>query len=104
MLFLGPALVLLGAIVVYPIFFSIGRSFFDANGSHFVGIDNYQEMFTSDATRTAIKNNLIWVVFAPSIVTALGLIFAVLTERVAGARRSRWRSSCPWRSRSCRPA
>ena len=83
MLFLGPALVLLGAIVVYPIFFSIGRSFFDANGSHFVGIDNYQEMFTSDATRTAIKNNLIWVVFAPSIVTALGLIFAVLTERVA---------------------
>ena len=83
MLFLGPALVLLGAIVVYPIFFSIGRSFFDANGSHFVGIDNYQEMFTSDATRTAIKNNLIWVVFAPSIVTALGLVFAVLTERVA---------------------
>jgi len=83
LLFLGPALVLLGAIVVYPIFFSIGRSFFDANGSHFVGFDNYQEMFTSDATRTAIKNNLIWVVFAPSIVTALGLIFAVLTERVA---------------------
>ncbi len=36
-----------------------------------------------DATRTAIKNNLIWVVFAPSIVTALGLMFAVLTERVA---------------------
>ena len=83
LLFLGPALVLLGAIVVYPIFFSIGRSFFDANGSNFVGFDNYQEMFTSDATRTAIKNNLIWVVFAPSIVTALGLIFAVLTERVA---------------------
>ncbi|HSH32552.1 MAG TPA: sugar ABC transporter permease, partial [Actinomycetota bacterium] len=63
LLFLGPALVLLGAIVVYPIFFSIGRSFFDANGSNFVGFDNYQEMFTSDATRTAIKNNLIWVVF-----------------------------------------
>ena len=79
----APALVLLGAIVVYPIFFSVGRSFFDANGSQFVGVDNYQEMFTSDATRTAIKNNLIWVVFAPSIVTALGLIFAVLTERVA---------------------
>ncbi len=32
---------------------------------------------------TAIKNNLIWVVFAPSIVTALGLVFAVLTERIA---------------------
>ena len=82
-LFLAPALVLLGAVVVYPIFFSVGRSLFDASGARFVGIANYREMFTSPATLTAIKNNLIWVVFAPSIVTALGLVFAVLTERIA---------------------
>ena len=82
-LFLAPSLVLLGAIVVYPIFFSVARSFFDASGSEFVGARNYQEMFTSPSTLTAIKNNLIWVVFAPSIVTAVGLVFAVLTERVA---------------------
>jgi alpha-glucoside transport system permease protein len=82
-LFLAPSLVLLGAIVVYPIFFSVGRSLFDASGSEFVGVENYQEMFTSESTLTAIKNNLIWVVFAPSIVTALGLVFAVLTERIA---------------------
>lgn len=82
-LFLAPALVLLGAIVVYPIFFSVVRSLFDSNGSRFIGVENYQEMFTAPATLTAIKNNLIWVVFAPSIVTALGLIFAVLTERIA---------------------
>ncbi len=81
-LFLAPSLVLLGAIVVYPIFFSVGRSFFDASGSEFVGVRNYQEMFTAPSTLTAIKNNLIWVVFAPSIVTAVGLVFAVLTERV----------------------
>lgn len=83
LLFLAPALVLLGAIVVYPIFFSVVRSLFDANGSRFVGVENYQEMFTAPSTLTAIKNNLIWVVFAPSIVTALGLVFAVLTERIA---------------------
>jgi alpha-glucoside transport system permease protein len=81
-LFLAPSLVLLGAIVVYPIFFSVGRSFFDASGSEFVGVRNYQEMFTAPSTLTAIRNNLIWVVFAPSIVTAVGLVFAVLTERV----------------------
>ena len=56
LLFLGPALVLLGAIVVYPIFFSIGRSFFDANGSHFVGIDKYKEMFTNSTITTAISS------------------------------------------------
>jgi alpha-glucoside transport system permease protein len=81
-LFLAPSLVLLGAIVVYPIFFSVGRSFFDASGSEFVGVRNYREMFTAPSTLTAIQNNLIWVVFAPSIVTAVGLVFAVLTERV----------------------
>jgi alpha-glucoside transport system permease protein len=77
-----PALLLLAAIVVYPIFFSIARSTFNANGDSFVGLDNYGRIFTSDATRTAIRNNLIWVVVAPSLVTALGLIFAVMTERI----------------------
>ncbi|MET7934642.1 sugar ABC transporter permease [Streptomyces sp. NPDC005322] len=83
--FLLPALVLLGALVVYPIGYSVYRSFFDASGNGFVGLDNYQEMFSDDATKTAIKNNVIWLVLAPTVSTALGLIFAVLTERVRWA-------------------
>ncbi|WP_030167190.1 carbohydrate ABC transporter permease [Streptomyces sp. NRRL S-813] len=81
-LFLLPALVLLGALVVYPIGYSIVRSFYDSSGGHFAGIDNYRALFTDDGIRTALKNNIIWVVFAPAVATALGLIFAVLTERV----------------------
>jgi alpha-glucoside transport system permease protein len=81
-LFLLPALVLLGALVVYPIGYSIVRSFYDQSGDGFAGIDNYKALFTDDGIRTALKNNIIWVVFAPTIATALGLIFAVLTERV----------------------
>ncbi|MFC9604184.1 carbohydrate ABC transporter permease [Streptomyces niveus] len=80
--FLLPALVLLGALVVYPIGFSVYRSFFDQSGDAFAGFDNYVEIFTEDTIRTAIKNNLIWVIVAPTVATALGLIFAVLTERV----------------------
>jgi alpha-glucoside transport system permease protein len=82
LLFLLPALVLLGALVVYPIFFSVARSLFDNSGDAFVGVDNYRTMFASSSTLTAIKNTMIWVVVAPSIVTALGLVFAVLSERV----------------------
>ncbi|MEU1476034.1 sugar ABC transporter permease [Streptomyces sp. NPDC005760] len=81
-LFLLPALVLLGALVVYPIGYSIVRSFYNQSGDGFAGIDNYKALFTDDGIRTALKNNIIWVVFAPTIATALGLIFAVLTERV----------------------
>lgn len=83
--FLLPALALLGALVVYPIGYSVYRSFFDASGNGFVGLDNYTEMFSDDATKTAVKNNIIWLILAPTISTALGLIFAVLTERVRWA-------------------
>ncbi|MGW2631304.1 carbohydrate ABC transporter permease [Streptomyces chattanoogensis] len=80
--FLLPALVLLGALVVYPIVFSVWRSLFDASGDGFVGLGNYGAMFSDDAIRTALRNNVIWVVVAPTVSTALGLIFAVLTERI----------------------
>ncbi|QIP86231.1 sugar ABC transporter permease [Streptomyces sp. Tu 2975] len=80
--FLLPALVLLGALVVYPIGYSLYRSFFDQSGAGFAGLDNYVEIFTDDTILTAVKNNAIWVVVAPTVSTALGLIFAVLTERV----------------------
>ncbi|MFJ6929144.1 carbohydrate ABC transporter permease [Streptomyces nigra] len=82
-LFLLPALVLLGALVVYPIGYSVFRSFYDQSGDSFAGFDNYQALFTDDGIRTALKNNVLWVVFAPTVATALGLIFAVLTERVS---------------------
>ncbi len=80
--FLLPALVLLGALVVHPIGYSLYRSFFDRSGDTFVGGDNYRELLRDDTIRTALKNTALWVVFAPATATALGLIFAVLTERV----------------------
>ncbi|MFJ8821798.1 carbohydrate ABC transporter permease [Streptomyces sp. NPDC102467] len=82
LLFLLPALVLLGALVVYPIGYSVVRSFFDTTGSSFIGFDNYETLFTRSDTKAAINNNLFWVVLAPTVATALGLIFAVLTERI----------------------
>ncbi|MFD7135422.1 carbohydrate ABC transporter permease [Streptomyces sp. NPDC059894] len=81
-LFLLPALVLLGALVVYPIGYSVVRSLYDQSGDDFAGIDNYRVLFTDDGIRTALRNNVIWVVFAPTVATALGLVFAVLTERI----------------------
>jgi alpha-glucoside transport system permease protein len=42
-------------------------------------------MFTAPETRQAILNNVVWVVAAPAIVTTLGLLLAVLTERVGRA-------------------
>jgi alpha-glucoside transport system permease protein len=81
-LFLAPALVFLIVWLVYPTVRTVIRSFFDRGGSEFVGIDNFKELFTTDTLLTAIKNNVIWVAVVPALVTAIGLIFAVLTERI----------------------
>jgi alpha-glucoside transport system permease protein len=81
LLFLLPALVLLGAIVVYPTLDTIIQSFQNTD-RQFVGLDNYQAMLETDRMVTAIKNNAVWVATAPAIITGLGLMFALLTERV----------------------
>ncbi|MET7650053.1 MULTISPECIES: ABC transporter permease subunit [unclassified Streptomyces] len=85
LLFVLPALLLLGALVVYPVLFSVGRSFFDASGTRFVGGDNYTEMFRDPATLNAVRNTAVWVVVAPTLLTGLGLILAVLVEKVRWA-------------------
>jgi alpha-glucoside transport system permease protein len=71
--------------VLYPILYTIVRSMFDSNGDSFVGLENYGDMFTDPATLISIRNNAIWVVVAPIVVTTFGLIFAVLTERIRWA-------------------
>jgi alpha-glucoside transport system permease protein len=83
--FLLPAVFFLGIWIVYPTLWTIWRSFFDRTGDEFVWFDNYRELFNRDVIVTAIKNNAIWVAVVPAFVTAVGLIFAVLTERVSWA-------------------
>lgn len=85
LLFLGPAALILG-LLVYSIIYTIGRSLFDAYGG-FVGLANYKRVFTEPRMLVAVRNNAIWVAIVPAVVTSLGLIFAVLTERI------RWSSA-----------
>jgi alpha-glucoside transport system permease protein len=82
--FLAPAAILLVVWIVYPTIYTIWRSFFGRNGG-FVGIDNYKAIFTTSILVTAIKNSAIWILVAPATVTAIGLVFAVLTEKIRWA-------------------
>lgn len=81
--FLAPALILLLVWIVYPTVNTIVRSFFDRSGDEFVGLGNYETLFTTDTLLTAIQNNAIWLAVVPALVTAIGMIFAVLTERIS---------------------
>ncbi|MFZ6030158.1 MAG: carbohydrate ABC transporter permease [Chloroflexota bacterium] len=81
-LWLAPALVLLAFYLVYPAFNTARVSLMDADSTEYVGLDNYVFAFTNPAMRSAFKNNLLWLIFFPLGTVSLGLLIAVLADRV----------------------
>lgn len=81
-LFIGPALLLLAAYLVYPVVATLWLSFFDRSGEAFVGLDNYRWALTDSEFRQSIFNNILWLAVVPAACTFLGLVIAVLTDRI----------------------
>ena len=65
-LFLLPALLLLGALVVYPIVYSVGRSLYDASGGTSWASTTTDDIRPEQRPARAIRNTAIWVVVAPT--------------------------------------
>lgn len=83
--FVGPALILLVAGLIYPAIRTTGLAFFSRTGEP-VGFDNFIWAFTQpDALRTLL-NTVIWVVLVPLVSTAVGLAYAVFIDRSKGER------------------
>jgi len=80
--FVGPALVILGVYLVYPLVLTIWLSFFDARSETFIGLDNYFFVFTSEDMLLALRNNVMWIVFVTSAVVGFGLVIAVMVDRI----------------------
>lgn len=80
--FLAPAAIWLLVITLYPVLATFRNSLYDESGTAFVGLQHYKDIFTTPGIIVVFRNNVIWVVIFPFVVTFLGLVFAVLTERV----------------------
>ena len=80
--FLVPGAILLLAIVVWPTIATVRYSFFNGTATKAVGLSNYKSLFSTADTLIAFRNNVIWVLVFPFIVTVIGLVFAVLSERI----------------------
>lgn len=80
-LFIGPAVGLLGWLLLIPTVRTLIMSFQDASSSQFVGLANYAAVFTNRLLATALRNNLLWVVFGATACIILGLLIAVLADR-----------------------
>jgi alpha-glucoside transport system permease protein len=80
--FVGPALVLLGLFLVYPLVNTIFISFRDEFSQGFVGLENYKFVFTDPSMLRAIRNTLGWMIIVPAVAVVLGLAFATLADRL----------------------
>jgi alpha-glucoside transport system permease protein len=81
-LYTGSALLFLTVYLIYPILSTAYISFWSKDSKLFTGLDNYWYVFTNADMLGALKNNLLWLVLFTSITVGLGVIIAVLTDRV----------------------
>jgi alpha-glucoside transport system permease protein len=77
-----PAVAFATVFMVLPTINTVILSFLDARGLKFVGFANYEYFFTNPDTLLSLKNNFLWLVFFTSITLILGLLIAVLFDRI----------------------
>ena len=80
--FLGPAVLLLAYGLIAPAFATTVGSFQNATGSDFVGLANYGWIFTTESNRKVLLNTASWIVIAPLVSTGIGLMLALLLDRM----------------------
>jgi alpha-glucoside transport system permease protein len=81
-LWLLPALLFLFFFLIFPTILTILRSFQGAVAGAWVGLENYVWFFGSPDALVALRNSLVWVVFLTLFTVGLGLLIAVLVDRV----------------------
>ncbi len=77
-----PAIFILGVYLVYPAVRTIFLSFFDRTSSNFVGLRNYGFIFTNPKMLVTLRNTLLWVLVVPSFTVSLGLLIAVMVDKL----------------------
>ena len=93
-LFVAPAALLIAVLIIYPTFWTVRLSLYGGQGfnfTNFVGLQNFVRLLTDDPNfldlsqfppRGAVVNNVLWLVTYTPLVIGIGLIIAVLADRV----------------------
>jgi alpha-glucoside transport system permease protein len=76
-----PAILMIALGLLYPAIRTIIQSFQDQASLNWVGVENYQTVFTSDNQITVLRNTAVWVIVTPIVATFIGLIYAILIDR-----------------------
>jgi len=78
-----PAVAAIGLFLIYPAVRTIMLSFANADGTAWVGMKNYTDLLGQQDFRITMLNTVLWIVIVPTVVVALGLLVAVLADRLS---------------------
>lgn len=81
-IFVGPALVILSTYLVYPTFNTIWLSLHVGRTDEWAGLNNYFYIFTDPSMLITLRNNIFWLVGVTGVAVSLGLIIAVMVDRI----------------------
>jgi alpha-glucoside transport system permease protein len=77
-----PAIGFATIFMVYPLVRTVVISFRNNADTTWVGLNNYVYFFTFPDTLTSLRNSVLWLVFYTFFAVSLGLIIAILLDRV----------------------
>lgn len=82
-IFVLPAVAFIGLFLVYPTVQTIVYSFADDESTAWVGLQNYQDVLGDPDFRETLFNNFLWILIVPAVTVALGLMVAVLADKLS---------------------
>ena len=77
-----PGLVLLAVGLVVPAIRTTYLSFFNDDSTKFIGLKNYNWIFTNSDNLHTLANTFLWIIVVPVVSTAVGLTLALLLDRM----------------------
>jgi multiple sugar transport system permease protein len=101
LLWLGPAIALIGVVVLWPVVVMVQSSFQQIGGEGFVagynGTRNYARLFDEPDFASVLLRTLVWVVVVVAVTVLISLGLAQLFhQKFPGRRVARWALIIPW--------
>jgi multiple sugar transport system permease protein len=101
LLWLGPAIALIGVVVLWPVVVMVQSSFQQIGGEGFVagynGTANYAHLFDEPDFISVLLRTVVWVVVVVAVTVLISLGLAQLFhQRFPGRRVTRWALIIPW--------
>jgi alpha-glucoside transport system permease protein len=85
----GPAAILFMVFLLLPALDTVRLSLFDRRSAQLVGLENYANALSDPDFHVAVRNSAAWLILLPLVAVAVGLVMAVLTDRVRYGRAAR---------------